>query len=74
MTLANFAKLAWSHRTKILGYMQVVVAALAVADQALVTAVFGQSGLRGILLISGILTAIVGHYNSQKNKPAPGEA
>lgn len=62
--------LIWGNRTKLLGYAQVVMAALAIADQALINSVLGPNGMRWVLLSSGVLTAVVGHYNSLKRKPA----
>jgi len=54
--------------TKIIGYTQITTSALAVADPAIVGPVFGETGLKLIILGSGILTAWRGHYNSQKLK------
>lgn len=57
------------HGTKLLGLMQVTVGALAIADQTMVAGVFGQNGLRWIILSSGVLTAWRGFYNSNRLNP-----
>lgn len=59
----------FENRTKVLGYTQVMLGALAVADAELLRAVLGDNGPRWIILLSGVLTAIVGHYNSSKPQP-----
>lgn len=53
------------HTTKLLGFAQVTVGALAVADQQMIAAVFGPDGLRWIILASGVLTAWRGFANTQ---------
>lgn len=58
----------WQHRTKILGYLQVAIGALAVADAGMVAEALGKDGLRWVMLTNGVLTAIVGHYNSRRAK------
>ena len=56
----------WSHRTKILGYFGVVMGTLAVADPTMLANLIGNNGVRWVVLINGILTALVGHHNSRK--------
>lgn len=53
------------HTTKLLGFAQVTVGALAVADQQMIAAVFGPDGLRWIILTSGVLTAWRGFVSTQ---------
>lgn len=53
------------HTTKLLGFAQVTVGALAVADQQMIAAVFGPDGLRWIILASGVLTAWRGFVSTQ---------
>lgn len=52
------------HGTKLLGFAQVTVGALAVADQQMIAAAFGPDGLRWIILASGVLTAWRGFINT----------
>lgn len=66
----KFLNLLWRHRTKLIGYLSVVIGALAVADQALVKAALGEDGLRWVLLSNGLLTALVGHANTMAAKRA----
>lgn len=70
----RFLVLGWKNRTKVLGYTQVLIAFLATADQALVTAVIGPNGLKWLLLISGGLAALIGHHNSYQQKKAAAQA
>jgi len=53
-----------SHGTKILGFAQVTVGVLAVAD-----GIFSDQSLKYVLLASGLLTAWRGYFNSAQNKP-----
>ena len=48
-----------SHGTKILGFAQVTVGVLAVAD-----GIFDEHALKYVLLASGLLTAWRGYFNS----------
>lgn len=59
-----------SHATKLLGFMQVTVGALAIADQQMLAAAFGPNGLRWIILASGVLTAWRGFLNTANAKSA----
>jgi len=52
-----------SHGTKILGFAQVTVGVLAVAD-----GVFTPECLKYVLLASGLLTAWRGYFNSAQSK------
>ena len=56
-----------NHGTKILGFAQVTVGVLAVAD-----GVFTDQSLKYVLLASGLLTAWRGYFNSANsgNEPA----
>lgn len=57
----------WTHHgTKLLGFAQVTAGALAIADPALIGPVFGENGVRYILLASGLLTAWRGFMNTQQ--------
>ena len=51
-----------SHGTKLLGFAQVSVGVLAVAD-----GVFTDKALKWVLLLSGLLTAWRGYFNSARN-------
>lgn len=62
------------HTTKLLGFAQVTVGALAVADQQMIAAVFGPDGLRWIILASGVLTAWRGFVNTQNQQPQKDDA
>lgn len=53
----------WSRRTTVLGYAIVILGVLATAQD-----LFTERQLKWVLLINGILTAILGHYNNSKNK------
>ncbi len=68
MVLLNFLR---DHGTKVLGFAQVTVGALAVADQQMISAAFGPHGLRWIILTSGVLTAWRGFVNTQYQKQQP---
>lgn len=57
------------HTTKLIGFAQVTMGALAIADQQMISAAFGPNGLRWIILGSGVLTAWRGFYNSAQAKP-----
>lgn len=60
------------HATKLLGFAQVSAGVLAVADQQIITSLFGTNGLKWIILLSGLLTAWRGFVNTiniEKNKP-----
>jgi hypothetical protein len=61
------------HTTKLLGFSQVTVGALAVADQQMIAAVFGPDGLRWIILTSGVLTAWRGFVNTQYQQQPPND-
>lgn len=55
----------WNRRTRLLGYLQFLVASLAVADPAVITAAIGPKGLLWVLIVNGALTALVGHANAR---------
>jgi len=55
----------WCHRTKCLGFIQITLGALAVAD-----GVFSPFALKIIILASGVTTAWVGFFNSMKKESA----
>ena len=59
--------MAWKkHGTKMIGFAQVTVGVLAVAD-----GIFSEMALKYILLASGLLTAWRGFFNSQQAKTPP---
>lgn len=68
-TLKQIWDFITSHGTKLIGFGQVTLGALAIADQQMIAAAFGQNGLRWIILGSGVLTAWRGFYNSAQAKP-----
>lgn len=48
-----------NHATKILGYIQIIAGAVAVADPSLV----GPDTIRWAIFVTGVLTALRGHTN-----------
>lgn len=61
----NVIAYLWTHRTKCLGFIQITLGALAVAD-----GVFSPFALKIIILSSGVTTAWVGFFNSMAKKEA----
>lgn len=59
----NILQYLWCHRTKCLGFIQITLGALAVAD-----GIFSQFALKLIILASGVTTAWVGFFNSMAKK------
>lgn len=58
--------MAWKrHGTKMIGFAQVTVGVLAVAD-----GIFPPESMKWVLLASGLLTAWRGYFNSAQNKQA----
>lgn len=60
--------LAWSHRTKIVGYLGALFGAVTVMDHQLVIQLIGQRGLALAILVNGALVALIGHHNTSKGK------
>lgn len=52
---------AWSHKTKILGFLQITVGAIASVD-----GVFEPMTVKVLLMSSGVLTAWCGFLNSKR--------
>lgn len=55
----------WNSRTTAFGYIQVVLGVLAASD-----GLFSVQVLKWIILINGILTACLGHYNNLRIRQA----
>ena len=55
----------WSHRTKTLGVLQIIVSQVATAG------VLADSSVKWWMMSSGILTALVGFANTRKQKDSP---
>ncbi len=53
----------WSHKTKVLGVLQIIVSQVATAG------VLSESSVTWFLLASGILTSLVGFVNSSQKAP-----
>ena len=53
----------WGHRTTVLGYLQIILGVLVTSQDML-----SEPALKWIVLINGIVTAILGHYNNSKIK------
>lgn len=56
----------WEHRTKTLGILQIIVSQIATAG------VLSDASVKWWMMISGILTALVGFFNSRKPKDDSG--
>ena len=55
----------WSSRTTLFGYIGVTLGVLAASD-----GLFSVKALKWIILINGILTACLGHYNNLRIRQA----
>jgi hypothetical protein len=55
----------WKSRTTAFGYILTVLGVIAASD-----GLFSARGLKWILLVNGILTACLGHYNNLKIRQA----
>ena len=55
----------WNSRTTALGYFVIVLGVLAATD-----GMFSPKTLKWILLVNGILTACLGHYNNLRIRQA----
>ena len=65
--MKNVLKYSWDHRTTVLGYIVIVLSVLVTAQD-----LFSERGLKWIILINGIITAILGHYNNSRlRNPSP---
>jgi hypothetical protein len=53
----------WSHKTKVLGVLQII------ASQVATAGVLSQASVPWLMLASGILTSLVGFINSAKTEP-----
>lgn len=54
----------WDRRTTALGYLGIILGVLAGAN-----GLISDVGVRWIVLLNGIVTAVLGHYNNSRNKP-----
>lgn len=57
----RFFNLFWSNRTKCLGFAQITLGAIAAYD-----GIFEPRTVKIMLMVSGVLTAWVGFFNSAK--------
>lgn len=55
----------WDNRTTVLGYVGIVLGVLATAQDLL-----SDTALKWVLLINGIVTAVLGHYNNSRLRAA----
>lgn len=53
----------WERRTTVLGYVQIILGVLATSQDML-----SEGALKWVVLINGIVTAVLGHYNNSKIK------
>lgn len=53
----------WERRTTVLGYVVTALGIMATSD------LFTETQIKWFLLVNGILTAILGHYNNRQNPP-----
>lgn len=53
----------WNRRTTVLGYLQIILGVLVTSQDML-----SEPALKWVVLINGIVTAILGHYNNSKTK------
>lgn len=51
----------WDNRTTALGYVGIILGVLATAQDLL-----SDTALKWVLLINGIVTAVLGHYNNSR--------
>lgn len=51
----------WDNRTTALGYVGIILGVLATAQNLL-----SDTALKWVLLINGIVTAVLGHYNNSR--------
>lgn len=51
----------WERRTTVLGYLQIILGVLATSQGML-----SEPAVRWVVLINGIVTAVLGHYNNSK--------
>jgi len=56
----------WSRRTTAFGYIVISLGVIASSD-----GVFSVQTMKYILLVNGLLTACLGHYNNRKQNAAP---
>lgn len=56
-------KYLWERRTTVLGYVQIILGVLATSQDML-----SEGALKWVVLINGIVTAVLGHYNNSKIK------
>lgn len=55
----------WDNRTTALGYIGIVLGVLATAQDLL-----SDTALKWVLLVNGIVTAVLGHYNNSRIRAA----
>lgn len=61
--MSEIVKYLWERRTTALGYLQIILGVLATSQDML-----SESALKWVVLINGIVTAVLGHYNNSKIK------
>lgn len=62
MTLKDWYVFAWDRRTTIYGYLVSLMGVLAASD------VLSPKAIKYVLLVSGVLTAGLGHFNNARIK------
>lgn len=55
----------WDNRTTALGYLQIILGVLVTSQDML-----SASALKWVVLINGIVTAVLGHYNNSRIRAA----
>lgn len=58
-------KYLWDRRTTVLGYLGIILGVLATAQDLL-----SDTALKWVLLVNGIVTAVLGHYNNSRIRAA----
>ena len=61
--MSEVLKYLWERRTTVLGYLQIILGVLATSQGML-----SEATLQWVVLINGVVTAILGHYNNSKIK------
>lgn len=61
--MSDVLKYLWERRTTALGYLQIILGVLVTSQDML-----SESTLKWVVLVNGIVTAVLGHYNNSKIK------